>query len=139
MSPAPGPAGNNMFNTLGKLRLEPRAELLLLNFDQGTSLRLAGAAELDLDAATRTTGGTGRAWGFTAQASWQAPLGAAARTLQVSQAQAERASPASSIASPGQDSPSGKRTSPRARERRSRAWMRRAPPRPPATSGSPAK
>jgi hypothetical protein len=58
-----------MFSTLGNLRLEPRAELLLLNFDEGRCLRLAGAAELDVDGDTRITGGTGRAWVFTAQAS----------------------------------------------------------------------
>jgi len=72
----PDYAGNSMFNTLGNLRLESRAGLLFIDFDQADSLQLAGAVEVDLGADTRSTGGTGRAWTFTVQAWRQALLGA---------------------------------------------------------------
>ncbi len=39
--------GNNMFNTLGNLAVEPRAGLLFLDFEGGDTLQLTGRATLD--------------------------------------------------------------------------------------------
>jgi hypothetical protein len=41
--------GNNMYNTLGNLAAQPRAGLLFLDFESGTTLQLTGAARLDWD------------------------------------------------------------------------------------------
>jgi predicted pyridoxine 5'-phosphate oxidase superfamily flavin-nucleotide-binding protein len=41
----PDYAGNNMFNTLGNLLVEPRAGLLFLDFEQGDAVQLTGRAE----------------------------------------------------------------------------------------------
>lgn len=41
--------GNNMFNTLGNLLIQPRAGLLFLDFGTGDTLQLTGAARLDWD------------------------------------------------------------------------------------------
>jgi predicted pyridoxine 5'-phosphate oxidase superfamily flavin-nucleotide-binding protein len=43
----PDYAGNNMFNTLGNLVVEPRTGLLFLDFESGDVLQLAGSAALD--------------------------------------------------------------------------------------------
>lgn len=72
----PDYAGNSMFNTLGNLRLEPRAGLLVVDFDSGETLQLAGTTEVDLDADPQATGGTGRAWTFTTRTWRRARLGA---------------------------------------------------------------
>ena len=48
----PDYAGNNMFNTLGNLAVEPRAGLLFLDFETGSILQLTGRARLDWSAAT---------------------------------------------------------------------------------------
>jgi predicted pyridoxine 5'-phosphate oxidase superfamily flavin-nucleotide-binding protein len=42
--------GNNLFNTLGNLQRQPRCGLLLLDFDSGEVVQIAGRAELDWDA-----------------------------------------------------------------------------------------
>ena len=75
----PDYTGNSMFNSLGNLRLDPRAGLLLLDLDRGESLQLAGTVAIDLAADPRATGGTKRAWTFTVHSSRQARLGARLR------------------------------------------------------------
>ena len=75
----PDYTGNSMFNSLGNLRLEPSAGLLVLDLDRGESLQLTGTVALDLAADPRATGGTGRAWTFTVHSSRQARLGARLR------------------------------------------------------------
>jgi predicted pyridoxine 5'-phosphate oxidase superfamily flavin-nucleotide-binding protein len=47
--------GNNMFNTLGNLRQYAPCGLLLVDFDRGDLLQLAGRAEVDLGDAQRVT------------------------------------------------------------------------------------
>lgn len=42
----PDYAGNNMFNTLGNIHLNPSTGLLFLDFEQGTTLQLTGKAEI---------------------------------------------------------------------------------------------
>ena len=42
----PDYAGNNMFQTLGNIAADPRAGLLFLNFDTGTTLQLTGHARI---------------------------------------------------------------------------------------------
>ena len=53
--------GNNMFNSLGNLAVDPTASLLFVDFSSGASLHLSGRATIDWDAPT----GTGRAVRFT--------------------------------------------------------------------------
>jgi hypothetical protein len=45
----PDYAGNNHFNTLGNLLLEPRAGLLFVDFASGSLLQLTGRSEIDWD------------------------------------------------------------------------------------------
>jgi predicted pyridoxine 5'-phosphate oxidase superfamily flavin-nucleotide-binding protein len=66
----PDYAGNNMFNTLGNLALDPRAGLLFIDFRTGETLQLGGVVELDLATADAATGGTNRSWTFTTT-SWR--------------------------------------------------------------------
>ena len=40
--------GNNLFNTLGNLEIDPRAGLLFIDFDSGSSLQLTGKATLQI-------------------------------------------------------------------------------------------
>lgn len=47
----PDYSGNNMFQTLGNLSLDPRAGLLFLDFDTGDALQLTGTAAIVWDAA----------------------------------------------------------------------------------------
>ncbi len=49
----PDYAGNNMFNTLGNLMVEPRAGLLVLDFERGGALQLTGTGEVRWDGAAR--------------------------------------------------------------------------------------
>lgn len=42
----PDYAGNNMFNTVGNILVEPRAGLLFLDFARGGALQFTGRAEL---------------------------------------------------------------------------------------------
>lgn len=53
--------GNNMFNSLGNLAIDPTASLLFVDFSTGASLHLSGTATIDWDAPTET----GRAVRFT--------------------------------------------------------------------------
>jgi predicted pyridoxine 5'-phosphate oxidase superfamily flavin-nucleotide-binding protein len=61
----PDYAGNNMYNTLGNLALNPTAGLLFIDFDTGDTLQLSGVADIHLNAVGTATGGTNRAWTFT--------------------------------------------------------------------------
>jgi predicted pyridoxine 5'-phosphate oxidase superfamily flavin-nucleotide-binding protein len=61
----PDYAGNNMYNTLGNLAVNPTTGLLFIDFDSGDTLQLSGVADVDLDAVDAATGGTNRAWTFT--------------------------------------------------------------------------
>ncbi len=45
----PDYAGNNHFNTIGNLLLEPRAGLLFVDFESGGMLQLTGCVEIDWD------------------------------------------------------------------------------------------
>lgn len=45
--------GNMMFNTLGNLAADPRAGLLLVDFEHGGTLQLSGRARIEWDAAAR--------------------------------------------------------------------------------------
>lgn len=47
----PDYAGNTMFQTLGNLAVDPRAGLLVLDFERGDVLQLSGTARVDWDAA----------------------------------------------------------------------------------------
>ena len=44
-------AGNNHFNTIGNILLDPRAGLLFVDFDSGSFLQLTGKASIDWDSA----------------------------------------------------------------------------------------
>lgn len=46
----PDYAGNNHFNTLGNLHMDPRAGLLFVDFERGDLLQLTGRARIDWDA-----------------------------------------------------------------------------------------
>jgi predicted pyridoxine 5'-phosphate oxidase superfamily flavin-nucleotide-binding protein len=46
----PDYAGNNMFNTLGNLAINPRAGLLFVDFESGHTLQITGKASVDWDA-----------------------------------------------------------------------------------------
>jgi uncharacterized protein len=52
--------GNNMFNSLGNIAIDPTASLLFLDFATGTALHLSGTATIEWDA----EGETGRAVRF---------------------------------------------------------------------------
>ena len=56
----PDYAGNNMFNSLGNLAVDPRAALLFIDFDTGGVLQLSGTAELEWRSADPAIGDTGR-------------------------------------------------------------------------------
>ncbi len=64
----PDYAGNNMFNTLGNLAVNPKAGITIPDFERGTQLQLTGGAEIiwDQPDAVNATGGTGRFWIFRA-------------------------------------------------------------------------
>ena len=47
----PDYAGNNHYNTIGNLVLDPRAGLLFIDFETGSLLQLTGAASIDWDSA----------------------------------------------------------------------------------------
>ncbi|MCW5890300.1 MAG: pyridoxamine 5'-phosphate oxidase family protein [bacterium] len=51
----PDYAGNAMFQTLGNLAVDPRAGLLVLDFERGDVLQLSGTARADWDAARADT------------------------------------------------------------------------------------
>jgi uncharacterized protein len=61
--------GNNMFNSLGNLAVDPTAALLFIDFAAGTTLHLSGSAHLDFAATgAGDDGGTGRRVRFTLEA-----------------------------------------------------------------------
>lgn len=67
----PDYAGNGMFNTLGNLSVNPRAGLVIPDFQLGSTLQLTGHAKILWDVADprNETGGTGRYWEFEIE-SW---------------------------------------------------------------------
>lgn len=69
----PDYVGNGIYNTLGNFVSDPRAGLLFIDFDAGTTLQLTGVPMIrwELDRADDRTGGTGRYWDFTV-AGWLA-------------------------------------------------------------------
>lgn len=65
-------AGNNYFNTLGNLVLEPRAALLFVDFDTGTQLQLQGRAEIVWDGPEHAgLAGSQRLWRFHVTRGWR--------------------------------------------------------------------
>ncbi len=58
--------GNGMFNTLGNLKVNPKAGLLFVDFETGNTLQLVGEATIiwDETGAEKATGGTRRFWKF---------------------------------------------------------------------------
>lgn len=58
----PDYAGNNMFNSMGNIAVEPTTSLLFIDFSTGTALQLSGTAELQwtTPGAPGDDGGTGR-------------------------------------------------------------------------------
>ncbi|TWT57674.1 Pyridoxamine 5'-phosphate oxidase [Thalassoglobus neptunius] len=62
----PDYSGNGMFNTLGNFTINPRAGLLIPDFENGRTLQLTGRAEVRWAVADphNETGGTGRYWDF---------------------------------------------------------------------------
>ena len=60
----PDYAGNSMFNTLGNFAVNPRAGLIFIDFNSGTSLQLIGRAETlwDQDDPDQETAGSKRFW-----------------------------------------------------------------------------
>jgi len=65
-------SGNRYFNTLGNLLGEPRAALLLVDFDSGDLLQLQGVAEIDWSAdAARGFAGAERLWRFKVCRGWR--------------------------------------------------------------------
>lgn len=60
--------GNNMFNSLGNLAVDPEAALLFLDFATGETLHLSGRAELEWTTGSDVDGGTGRRVRFTVEA-----------------------------------------------------------------------
>ncbi len=60
----PDYTGNSMFNTLGNFLVNPRAGLIFIDFERGTTLQLIGWAEIlwDKEDPVDETGGTNRFW-----------------------------------------------------------------------------
>jgi len=63
--------GNNLFNSLGNMAVNPRTGLAFLDFESGTTLQLTGRSEIlwdydepDIDS-NKETGGTRRFWKYT--------------------------------------------------------------------------
>ncbi|MCB0938614.1 MAG: pyridoxamine 5'-phosphate oxidase family protein [Mycobacterium sp.] len=62
----PDYAGNNLFNSLGNIAVDPSAALLFIDFDTGTTLQLSGTAALTWDdSAPADEVHTGRGVSFT--------------------------------------------------------------------------
>jgi len=60
--------GNNMFNSLGNLAVDPTAALLFIDFSTGRTLQLTGTADIEwCEPATSDDGHTGRRVRFTPQ------------------------------------------------------------------------
>lgn len=62
----PDYAGNGMFNTLGNFAVNPRAGLIIPDFEKGRTLQLTGRPKIqwDTDDPQNQTGGTRRYWDF---------------------------------------------------------------------------
>ena len=45
--------GNNLFNTLGNIQLNPKAGLLFVDFENGQTLQLTGSAKINWDESAR--------------------------------------------------------------------------------------
>lgn len=66
--------GNRYFNTLGNLVGEPRASLLLVDFESGDLLTLQGEAEIDWDGrAAADFAGARRSWSVRVLRGWRRP------------------------------------------------------------------
>jgi hypothetical protein len=67
----PDYAGNGMFNTLGNFEVNPRAGLVIADFESGRTLQLTGQPQIlwDKNDTDNETGGTNRYWDFTVE-SW---------------------------------------------------------------------
>lgn len=75
-------AGNNYFNTLGNLLEQPRAALLFVDFETGTTLQLQGVAEIVWDGPELAgLGGSQRLWRFHVTRGWRRPQALALRWL----------------------------------------------------------
>lgn len=72
----PDYAGNSMFNTLGNLLVDPRCALLVVDFRRARALALTGRAAIEWsgDDPSGRTGGTGRWWRFTPEATREVEL-----------------------------------------------------------------
>ena len=74
----PDYAGNAMFNTLGNIAADPRAGLLLVDFDAGSTLQLTGRAAIDwLPEHSSGPAGAARVVNFTIEEVRQREVGAA--------------------------------------------------------------
>ncbi|GJE18018.1 pyridoxamine 5'-phosphate oxidase family protein [Methylobacterium marchantiae] len=72
----PDYSGNRFFNTLGNIRINPRAGLVFLDFATGEMLQMTGHAEVILDAPEiATLPGAERLWRFTPRTIVQRPGG----------------------------------------------------------------
>lgn len=73
-------AGNNYFNTLGNLLEQPRAALLLVDFETGTTLQLQGVAEIVWDGPELAgLEGSQRLWRLHVTRGWRRPHALALR------------------------------------------------------------
>lgn len=66
----PDYAGNRFFNTLGNLLLEPRAALVMADFDTGDILQLQGRAEVAWDDTASPDPRAERSWTFRVARGW---------------------------------------------------------------------
>ncbi|MCC2971169.1 pyridoxamine 5'-phosphate oxidase family protein [Massilia sp. IC2-476] len=66
----PDYAGNRYFNTLGNLLLEPRAALVMIDFDSGDILQLQGMAEVDWHGDASPDPAAERWWKFSIERGW---------------------------------------------------------------------
>ncbi|MGE3957401.1 MAG: pyridoxamine 5'-phosphate oxidase family protein [Vicinamibacterales bacterium] len=68
--------GNSMFCSLGNMSVEPRAGLVIVDFEAQQQLHLSGDASVEVSTAERTglTGGTGRWWRLTPRRWVTSPL-----------------------------------------------------------------
>lgn len=74
----PDYAGNNMFNSMGNLAVDPTAALLFIDFESGDVLQLTGRAALEWDSSDAAGNDfvTGRSVRFhaTARALWPSAI-----------------------------------------------------------------
>ena len=63
--------GNRYFNTLGNLMAEPRASLLIVDFESGDLLQLQGLASVDWADAAERFAGAERLWRFQVARAWR--------------------------------------------------------------------